>query len=160
MGSPRPLAAAIAIWRLYLFLSCPMKSARDRGRRLVSRGASSALGLPEMIRAIISPPEKTAIQAAFYPSSFYFSFPLVAASGDSESSSTLPDVSTGFSASSSVASSVVSAVASAAFSSVVSPTGSSGASATASSLVLATACSDGSSISSFNVSNNEKTNDT
>ena len=52
-GSPRPLAAVMAIFRFSLSLSCPIKSARHRGRRLVSSGASSVLGLPDTTRAIV-----------------------------------------------------------------------------------------------------------
>jgi len=55
------LAASMAIFMFSLFLSCPMKSFSDRGRRLVSSGASSTLGLPEMMRVIVSPPEKSVI---------------------------------------------------------------------------------------------------
>ena len=67
-------------FRFSLILSCPMKSARLRGRRLVSSGASSSLGLPEIMRAISLHPLKSlsssllkqAIRGRIYPS--YASF--------------------------------------------------------------------------------------
>jgi hypothetical protein len=46
------------IWRFSLVLSCPMKSASERGLRLLSRGASSSLGFPDTMRALVSPPQE------------------------------------------------------------------------------------------------------
>ena len=53
-ASPLPLAAVIAMLTLSLILVCPMKPSKRRGRRLVSSGISSTLGLPDIIRSILT----------------------------------------------------------------------------------------------------------
>ena len=55
-ASPLPLAAVIAMFKLSLILVCPMKPSKRRGRRLLSSGISSALGLPDIIRSILISP--------------------------------------------------------------------------------------------------------
>ncbi|MEE9399534.1 MAG: hypothetical protein V3V23_04630 [Dehalococcoidales bacterium] len=42
----------MAMFRFSLIVVWPMKSSRWRGRRLLSSGMSSVLGLPEIMRAI------------------------------------------------------------------------------------------------------------
>jgi hypothetical protein len=42
--------------KLSLILVCPIKSSNRRGRRLVSSGRSSVVGLPDIMRAILSHP--------------------------------------------------------------------------------------------------------
>jgi hypothetical protein len=51
-ASPLPLAASIAIPRFSLTLDCPIKSLKYFGLKLLSRGESSSLDLPDIIRSI------------------------------------------------------------------------------------------------------------
>ncbi len=51
-ASPLPLAASMAMFRFSLTLDCPIKSLKYLGLRVLSRGESSSLFLPDIMRSI------------------------------------------------------------------------------------------------------------